>query len=64
MKRMTEGKPLRLILLFALPLLLGNLLQQLYNVANVAIVGKRFIQVKNQIKPNSRPLFRRGRFLF
>ena len=37
---MTEGKPLGLILSFALPLLLGNLLQQLYNVADAAIVGR------------------------
>ncbi len=36
---MTEGKPLPLILQFALPLLLGNLLQQTYNIADAAIVG-------------------------
>lgn len=39
-KNMTEGKPLKLILQFALPLLLGNLLQQTYNVIDAAIVGK------------------------
>ena len=39
MKSMTAGKPLKLILMFALPLLLGNLLQQLYNIADAAIVG-------------------------
>ena len=39
MKDMTRGKPLGLILMFAFPLLLGNLLQQLYNVADAAIVG-------------------------
>lgn len=38
--RMTEGKPLKLILTFALPLLGGNLFQQLYNIADAAIVGK------------------------
>ncbi|MBS6194106.1 MAG: MATE family efflux transporter [Clostridiales bacterium] len=37
---MTEGKPLKLILGFALPLLLGNLLQQTYNIIDAAIVGK------------------------
>ncbi|MBR2765498.1 MAG: MATE family efflux transporter, partial [Blautia sp.] len=37
---MTEGNPLRMILTFALPLLLGNLLQQLYNVADAAVVGR------------------------
>lgn len=39
-KDMTEGNPLLLILKFALPLLAGNLLQQGYNVADAAIVGR------------------------
>lgn len=37
---MTEGKPLSLILRFCLPILLGNLMQQLYNMVDAAIVGK------------------------
>ena len=37
---MTEGNPLKLILKFALPLLLGNLLQQTYNMVDAAIVGR------------------------
>ncbi len=37
---MTEGKPLRLILSFSLPILLGNLFQQFYNMADTIIVGK------------------------
>lgn len=37
---MTEGKPLGLIFRFALPLLLGNILQQTYNVIDAAIVGR------------------------
>ncbi|MBQ7371858.1 MAG: MATE family efflux transporter [Blautia sp.] len=37
---MTKGRPMGLILRFALPLLLGNLLQQLYNVADASIVGR------------------------
>ena len=37
---MTQGDPLRLILRFALPLLLGNLFQQLYNMADGIIVGQ------------------------
>lgn len=37
---MTVGSPLRLILLFSLPLLLGNLFQQLYNMADGIIVGQ------------------------
>ncbi|MCI7767178.1 MAG: MATE family efflux transporter [Oscillospiraceae bacterium] len=37
---MTEGKPLGLIIRFALPLLMGNILQQTYNVIDAAIVGR------------------------
>lgn len=36
---MTEGKPLKLILLFSLPILFGNVFQQFYNVMDTAIVG-------------------------
>ncbi|MDO4285539.1 MAG: MATE family efflux transporter [Eubacteriales bacterium] len=39
-KNMTEGNPMRLMLQFALPLLGGNLLQQTYNIADAAIVGR------------------------
>lgn len=39
-KSMIEGKPLRLILEFAVPLLTGNLLQQTYNLIDAAIVGR------------------------
>ena len=38
-KDMTEGKPGRLILEFAIPLLLGNLFQQFYSLVDTAIVG-------------------------
>lgn len=37
---MTEGRPLKLILEFAFPLLLGNLFQQMYNIVDAAIVGR------------------------
>lgn len=37
---MTAGSPVRLILLFALPTLAGNLLQQLYNLVDSLIVGR------------------------
>lgn len=37
---MTEGKPLALILRFCLPILLGNLMQQLYNMVDAAVVGQ------------------------
>ncbi len=37
---MTEGFPARLIVLFALPLIIGNMFQQLYNVVDTMIVGR------------------------
>lgn len=39
--KMTEGNPLSTILLFAIPMILSNLFQQLYNVIDTVIVGKR-----------------------
>jgi len=40
MKDLTKGKEGKLIFYFALPMLFGNLFQQLYNVVDSAIVGK------------------------
>ena len=37
---MTKGSPLRHILLFSVPLLIGNIFQQLYNIADLVIVGR------------------------
>lgn len=37
---MTRGNPLKLMLQFAFPLLIGNLLQQTYNIIDAAIVGQ------------------------
>ncbi len=37
---MTVGKPFKLILSFALPMVLGNVFQQLYNMVDTIIVGK------------------------
>ena len=39
-KNMTEGAPWQRIMEFAVPMLLGNLAQQLYNTADTVIVGK------------------------
>lgn len=39
-KAMTSGSPLKLMLTFAFPLLLGNLFQQTYNMMDAAIVGR------------------------
>ena len=36
---MSTGNPLTLILAFSLPLLIGNIFQQLYNMADSVIVG-------------------------
>ena len=36
---MTEGNPVKAIILFTLPLLLGNIFQQLYNVVDSMVVG-------------------------
>ena len=39
-KDMTKGSPLKLLLLFSLPVLLGNVFQQLYNMVDTIIVGR------------------------
>ncbi len=39
-KNMTEGSPLKIILMFSIPILLGNLLMQTYNIVDSIIVGK------------------------
>ena len=37
---MVKGNPMKLMLQFAFPLLIGNLLQQTYNIIDAAIVGQ------------------------
>ena len=39
-KDMTNGRPLPLIISFALPLMVGNIFQQLYTVVDTMVVGK------------------------
>lgn len=39
-KDMTKGSPAKLIFSFALPLMLGNMFQQLYTIVDTAIVGR------------------------
>ncbi len=39
-KDMTSGNPLKIILLFSLPVLLGNIFQQFYNMVDTIIVGQ------------------------
>jgi len=36
---LTKGDPLKVVLLFALPLFLSNVFQQLYNLSDIAIIG-------------------------
>ena len=36
---MTVGSPLRLILTFAIPMFIGNIFQQLYNIVDTMIAG-------------------------
>lgn len=40
LRNMTSGSPARLMISFALPLMLGNLFQQFYTIADAAIVGQ------------------------
>ncbi|KAA8441895.1 MATE family efflux transporter [Weissella paramesenteroides] len=40
MQDLTSGKPAKVILMFAIPLMLGNMVQQLYNISDTLIVGQ------------------------
>ncbi|KRL03172.1 MATE family efflux transporter [Liquorilactobacillus capillatus] len=40
MKELTKGSPVKLILMFTMPLLVGNLFQQLYSISDTLIVGQ------------------------
>lgn len=37
---MTEGNPVKLLLVFSLPMLIGNLFQQVYNLVDSVVVGR------------------------
>lgn len=37
---MTQGKPLPLLLTFAIPLMFGNIFQQFYTITDIAIIGR------------------------
>lgn len=39
-KNLTEGKILKIMLIFAFPMIMGNLLQQIYNIADTMVVGR------------------------
>ena len=40
LRTMTTGNPAKLILLFSLPLMVGNIFQQLYTVVDTVVVGQ------------------------
>ena len=37
---LTEGRPAKVILVYSLPIILGNVFQQIYNLADIIIVGQ------------------------
>ena len=39
-KNMTSGSPGRLIIMFAIPLMLGNIFQQFYTMVDTMVVGQ------------------------
>ena len=43
---MTKGSPLKMILSFSAPMLIGNIFQQIYNFVDAAVVGK-FVGAKS-----------------
>lgn len=44
MRDLTTGTPAKLIFLFTIPLLVGNIFQQFYNMVDMIIVGKRSVK--------------------
>ena len=40
LKDMTQGNPMKLIFTFAVPMLIGNIFQQLYNMVDSIVVGQ------------------------
>ena len=39
-QNMTTGSPVRHIILFSIPMMIGNIIQQLYNLADSIVVGR------------------------
>ena len=39
-KDMTAGSPLKLLVLFSVPMLIGNIFQQVYSLADTIIIGR------------------------
>ena len=56
---MTKGKPMKLLFLFSLPLMFGNVFQQLYTVVDTMIVGQTLGVSALAARDWSRPFSRR-----
>ena len=57
---MTEGSEWKLILLFTLPLMAGNFLQQLYNAVDGIVVGNFAAAGENALRTHYHAVYRRG----
>ena len=44
-KDMTKGNPAKLLLQFTIPLLIGNVFQQLYNMVDSIVVGNFVVKM-------------------
>ena len=53
---MTVGKPMKMILDFTIPVFIGNVFQQFYNMADAIIVGK-FVGTISARHPFSRSVY-------
>ena len=40
MNDLTKGSPLKLIVMFTIPLVIGYLVQQMYNISDTLVVGQ------------------------
>ena len=54
---MTKGSPLKLIILFSIPILIGNVFQQLYQLADIFIVGRLLGETSLAAVGASAPIF-------
>ena len=54
---MTTGNPLKLLMLFAFPLMLGNVFQQLYTVVDTMVVGQVLAQAPEAALPFTYTVF-------
>ena len=55
---MTQGKPMKVLLGFTIPVFIGNVFQQFYNMVDAVVVGK-FVGTKHwqRLVPQERSFF-------